>query len=212
MTTPGPKPKPTAIRVFEGNAGNVPLNEHEPKPEKCESNQVPSWLDVNCDYMLAEKFSIPDVAKMIWSELFPQLDRLGVITAVDTGKFGRYCEIFARWLKCKAFIDKHGETYPVYGGQYEPVYDKESGTQVIGADGKPKHEFKKHLKQMRQFPQVGTYLKLGEALGRYEGEFGIGAASRTRIQAVVETPFGPGVQDDDHDFNYHRKRSKLKVA
>ncbi|MEQ8198694.1 MAG: phage terminase small subunit P27 family, partial [Clostridiaceae bacterium] len=34
MAQRGRKPKPTAIKVLEGNPGKRPLNKNEPKPEK----------------------------------------------------------------------------------------------------------------------------------------------------------------------------------
>ena len=34
MATRGRKPKPTALKMLEGNPGKHPLNEHEPVPPK----------------------------------------------------------------------------------------------------------------------------------------------------------------------------------
>ena len=43
MATRGRKPKPTAIKVLEGNPGKRPLNEHEPAPPKA-NIKCPTWL------------------------------------------------------------------------------------------------------------------------------------------------------------------------
>ena len=43
MATRGRKPKPTALKVLEGNPGKRPLNENEPIPPKG-SIKCPSWL------------------------------------------------------------------------------------------------------------------------------------------------------------------------
>lgn len=205
MSKPGPKPKPSAIRKFEGNPGNLPINELEPKPETVDSMEYADWMEPDCEFMNLEKFPLHEVAKIVWDEYSTQLIALGVLTKVDKGKFARYCETFARWLKMKAFLDRHGETYPVYGGQFEPVKDAQ-GNLVYKEDGSVKHEFKKYLKQMRAFPQVQMYTKLMESLRKYEEEFGIGAASRTRIQVVVESALTGGEKkDDDHDFDYARR-------
>lgn len=196
----GPKPKPTAIRVFEGNPGNIPLNENEPMPQKCESLEPDEWLSDDCEYMIGEKFPLSAVAKKIWNNLAPELERLGVLTQIDKTALTRYCDTLARWLKTKAFLDRHGETFPVYGGQFEPMY--KDGSPVLLPDGKVKHEFKKYLKQMRTFPQVQMYIKYAEQLKYYEGEFGLAPACRTRIQAIVQSPFGKPEEDD---FDYASK-------
>ncbi len=44
MATRGRKPKPTALKVLEGNPGKRPLNLNEPKPEK-KAPKCPSWLE-----------------------------------------------------------------------------------------------------------------------------------------------------------------------
>jgi len=40
----GRKPKPTAVKVLEGNPGKRSLNTAEPKPEK-KAPRCPSWLE-----------------------------------------------------------------------------------------------------------------------------------------------------------------------
>jgi phage terminase small subunit len=40
---PGPKPKPTELKIIEGNPGKRPLNKNEPRPPRL-SPQCPNWL------------------------------------------------------------------------------------------------------------------------------------------------------------------------
>lgn len=200
MAKPGPKPKPTALRIFEGNPGRLPLPENEPKPEKPDNLEYVDWLRTEtCEYMSGDgKFPLSNIALKIWDELSVQLDALGILTSIDMNKFGRYCETFSRWLKMKAFIDKNGETYPIYG----TLYDTDS-------DGVT--TCKKVLKKVALFPQVGLYVKLAGELRKYEEEFGIGAASRTRIQTIVKLGNAAQAQDD-HDFDYASKDGHLAVV
>lgn len=72
MGTRGRKPKPTAIKVLEGNPGKRPLNANEPKPEK-KSPKCPSWLE-------------PE-AKKEWRRMAKVLERLGVLTEIDAAAF-----------------------------------------------------------------------------------------------------------------------------
>ena len=44
MAQRGRKPKPTAMKVLEGNPGGRPLNKNEPKPDK-KAPRCPAWLE-----------------------------------------------------------------------------------------------------------------------------------------------------------------------
>ena len=44
MAQRGRKPKPTALKMLEGNPGGRPLNTKEPRPEK-KAPRCPSWLE-----------------------------------------------------------------------------------------------------------------------------------------------------------------------
>lgn len=74
----GPKPKPSALRLIEGNPGRLPINEAEPKP----SGQAECF-----DHMS------PD-AKAIWQTVMASLPP-GMITAADAPLFAAYCEAAA---------------------------------------------------------------------------------------------------------------------
>ena len=43
MATRGRKPKPTALKVLEGNPGKRPLNDREPVPPRA-ALKCPAWL------------------------------------------------------------------------------------------------------------------------------------------------------------------------
>ena len=40
----GRKPKPTAVKILEGNPGKRKLNEHEPQPQR-KAPPCPKWLE-----------------------------------------------------------------------------------------------------------------------------------------------------------------------
>lgn len=74
----GPKPKPTRLRVLEGNPSKRPLNDQEPEP---------SGEAVCPDYL-------SDDAKAAWSEIMASLPP-GMITAADAPLLAAYCEAVA---------------------------------------------------------------------------------------------------------------------
>jgi len=68
MAVIGRPPKPTALKILQGNPGKRPLNKAEPKP-RAVAPKCPSWL--------------PKEAKKKWKEIAPELERLGLLTSVD---------------------------------------------------------------------------------------------------------------------------------
>ena len=93
MATRGRKPKPTAVKVLEGNPGKRPLNMYEPVPEK-KAPECPFWLN--------------DEAKSEWDRLADKMVNLGTLTEMDMAAFAGYCQSYARWKEAEEF---HRETW-----------------------------------------------------------------------------------------------------
>lgn len=106
MAQRGRKPKPTALKVLEGNAGKRPLNTSEPMPEKT-APKCPSWLE--------------DEAKKEWRRTAKQLENLGILTEVDMAAFAGYCQAYARWKEAEEFITKHGTIVKTPSGYWQQV-------------------------------------------------------------------------------------------
>jgi P27 family predicted phage terminase small subunit len=122
MAGRGRPPKPTALKVLEGNPGKRPLNQNEPKPEKKAPN-CPSWL-------------LPD-AKKEWRRLSKELEAMGLLTRIDMAAFAGYCQAYARWKEAEEFISKHGSILKTASGYIQQI------PQVSIAQ--------QNLKQMRNF-------------------------------------------------------------
>lgn len=93
---PGPAPKPTALRVVEGNRGRRPLNRKEPKPRKA-SRTPPAFLD--------------KLAKTEWRRVMKELEQLGLATVLDRAMLALYCQEWSRYVEASAWIKKNGTTY-----------------------------------------------------------------------------------------------------
>lgn len=72
----GPAPKPTALRLLEGNPSGRPVNQNEPKPQQVTSFEPPQDL--------------PEEGKAVWKALSQELARIGLLTVVDLEAFYRY--------------------------------------------------------------------------------------------------------------------------
>ena len=106
MATRGRKPKPTALKVLEGNPGKRPLNDREPVPPKA-TLKCPAWL-------------LPE-AKKEWKRLAPALEAMGVLTMADLTAFEGYCQAYARWKEAEAFITQHGSIFQTPSGYVQPA-------------------------------------------------------------------------------------------
>ena len=72
MPVPGPKPKPTELKILEGNPGRRPLNDQAPKPQPV-APPMPRGL--------------PKGARKFWRDHAPKLESLGILTEVDGPAF-----------------------------------------------------------------------------------------------------------------------------
>ena len=106
MATRGRKPKPTALKILEGNPGKRPINENEPIPPKG-TVKCPTWLE-------------PE-AKKEWKRLAPSLEAMGVLTQVDLTAFAGYCQAYARWKEAEEFITQHGTIVRTSSGYWQQV-------------------------------------------------------------------------------------------
>mgnify|MGYP005873156519 FL=1 len=105
MATRGRKPKPTALKVLEGNSGKRPLNTAEPKPAGVP--ECPDWLE--------------DEAKAEWERVGTILENMGMLTSVDTTAFAGYCQAYARWREAEEFLTQHGSIVRTPNGYLQQV-------------------------------------------------------------------------------------------
>ncbi|MEM5297646.1 phage terminase small subunit P27 family [Burkholderia sp. JPY481] len=88
------RPKPTALRVIEGNRGGRPLPKHEPKPRRG-LPPAPPHLDTR--------------ARAEWNRLVPELHSIGMLTVIDGGVLAAYCMAYSRWIEAEDAIARMKE-------------------------------------------------------------------------------------------------------
>jgi len=139
----GPVPTPTATLKLRGSTLVTRRREQAEAQGPAGTPRCPDWLDKD--------------GQIVWRQLVPQLKAMHVLTRIDAHALARYCRLWGRWRKAEAFIDQHGEMYPI----------KDDAGKV---------------KCLQQWPQVAIAGKLAQQLTRLEQEFGMTPSSRTRIQ------------------------------
>lgn len=90
----GRRPKPTGLKILDGNAGHRPINDQEPDPAPAEALPAPKWLGKK--------------AKEEWGRLMPELTRLGLLSALDLGSFECLCQAYGQWRDYEGLCKKHG--------------------------------------------------------------------------------------------------------
>jgi len=89
----GRLPKPTAIKIAEGNPGKRRLNEREPQPD--------AGLPECPDHLDAE-------ARNEWGRIGRALSELGLLTKVDRAALAAYCQLWSRWVDAEIKVRENG--------------------------------------------------------------------------------------------------------
>lgn len=92
----GRRPKPTHLKLVQGNPGKRALNGAEPKPERV----PPSPPD-----------HLTDAARVAWGRLTVLLDRMGVLTQADAYALERLAELYAEIVDLSGVLQREGRTY-----------------------------------------------------------------------------------------------------
>jgi P27 family predicted phage terminase small subunit len=92
----GPPPKPTALRILEGNPSRRPLNlEREPRPAAA----IPP-----CPRQLGK------LARKEWRRIAPELYRLGLLTEIDRAALAGYCASYGRFIEAEVAVRNAGDS------------------------------------------------------------------------------------------------------
>lgn len=99
----GPAPKPTNLRLLNGNPSNRPVNEQEAEPSVDEETpKPPAWLD--------------NEAKKEWKRIVPELRKVGLLSMVDHPSFAAYCQTYSRFIASEKVLKKEGLTFETPNG------------------------------------------------------------------------------------------------
>jgi len=93
MSTRGRKPKPTALKLINGNPGKRRINHNEPAPERC-LPPCPAYLDAR--------------AAKHWDDVAPLTFECGILTPLDVDALARYCQAFSDRLEAIEEIQSQG--------------------------------------------------------------------------------------------------------
>jgi P27 family predicted phage terminase small subunit len=85
------------------------------------------------------------------------LQNMGVLTRIDGLMLATFCRLWSRWKKAEAFIEAHGEVFPI-------------------------KDDRGRLKCFMPWPQVAIAKSLAQQLTRLAQELGLSPSARARLQ------------------------------
>lgn len=91
----GRNPKPTALKLVNGNPGKRAINGQEPDPEYLNDLTPPDYLS--------------DAAKVVWNEIAPNLRTARVLTKMDVPMLHKVCESIATYRRAVIKCQELGE-------------------------------------------------------------------------------------------------------
>lgn len=139
----GRPPKPTHLKVLEGNPGKRKLNSDEPMPV-VRAPSCPSHLDKE--------------AKAEWKRISKELLQLGLLTNVDRAALAAYCQCWSRWV--------HAETkLAELRGEWTFTTDKgyEAATPWISIASKALAEMRAYISEFGLSPAARTRIQVKPA-------------------------------------------------
>jgi len=97
----GRKPRPTNLKILEGEPNKDRINLNEPQP---------LTLEVNCPKHLKGE------ARAEWKRIYPELQAMGLISLIDRAALAVYCQAWERWVKYSKIVEEKGELYKTQSG------------------------------------------------------------------------------------------------
>ncbi|MDB5848574.1 MAG: hypothetical protein JWP29_2326 [Rhodoferax sp.] len=166
--TRGPLPKPSALKVLEGNPGKRALNLSDGLNPRIEIPSAPKHLGIE--------------ARKEWKRVTPILEELGLISGLDRAALGLYCQAVGRLSELETafngLVDVHVSKGKLYA---EAVY---AASYAITPNGFAQQSVIVQLLKSHR-----------EQVNRYLMHFGMSPAARARVQPsnYVQTTL-PGME------------------
>lgn len=151
----GPLPKPTALKLLEGNAGKRSLNLSDGVNPRVEIPTAPKHLG-------------PE-AKKEWKRITPLLEELGLISGLDRTALALYCQAAGRLAELEtAFNGKVSRLVDTGNSYADAVYEASHAVTPSG--------------YAQQSVIVQLIRSHREQVNRYLMHFGLSPAARGRVQ------------------------------
>ena len=160
MAQRGPKTKPTQLKLLTGTARDHRLNPREPQPEVI-CPRAPEHLTT--------------AARAEWDRIVVELMALQLVSNLDRGTLGAYCQAYGRWSAAETALARMAERDTVTEGL---IVKTKSGNLI-------------------QNPLVGAANNAMADMVRYAAEFGLTPSARSRVSGMGDGGANPYPEHDE---------------
>lgn len=167
MGARGPAPKPTVLKLLQGNPGKRPLNLADGVNPEVAVPSVPRHLS-------------PTAVKE-WKRITPELVQLGLVAKVDMAALAMYCQAYGRMVELEFAMKRRIDAKVEAGADY---FDAVAG---VMEEATPSG-------YRQQSVQAQLLRGLREEVNRYLALFGLSPSARARVTPSMNQPSLPGME------------------
>jgi len=154
------RPKPTALKLVEGNPGKRPIHADEPRPPLARP-KAPGWLSAE--------------AKREWRRVVNLLADVGMMTELDVGLLGAYCDAYGTWVRARKALERVARADETTGGL---VIRTQKGNFI-------------------QNPLINVINTAMQLMKSFACEFGMSPAVRSRLHVDIGNPSTEAPKQDE---------------
>jgi P27 family predicted phage terminase small subunit len=144
MAQRGRKPKPTNLKVIQGNPGKRQLNKNEPRPDPALPDP-PEHLNED--------------AHAEWERVARGLYNMGCLSVVDRGTLAAYCQAYGRWVQAERAIAEMAEKDPkTHGLMIKTAKGNIVQNPLVGTANKAKADMMRYASEFGMTPSARSRL------------------------------------------------------
>lgn len=171
----GRRPKPTALKVAQGNPGKRPINLNEPQFGGLPT--CPAHLDA--------------AAKAEWKRISKELFSAGLLSAVDRAALAAYCQSWSRWVTAEQEIKKNGMVTISLKSGYEIQ------SPYVGIANTALDQMRKFLIEFGFTPASRSSIAIEPSTGQKDDAFEAFMANRPTVEGEVKESSDANSPEED---------------
>lgn len=157
---PGRKPKPTKLKILEGNPGKQKLPKGEPMPD-AKMPEAPGHLD--------------GYGREEWDRIAHGLYTLGILSEIDQAALAAYCDSYSQWRTATEELNKLKKENPLKALLLKTISGNWIQNPLVGEANKAKSDMVRYATEFGMTPSARARLAIDPGRGgksKFEGLIG----------------------------------------
>jgi P27 family predicted phage terminase small subunit len=153
------RPKPTHLKIIEGNPGKRRLNPKEPHPEPT----LPTPPSILVGDALDE-----------WNRVSVELYRLGCLTGLDRAALAAYCQAYGRWVAAERALEEIARQNPLASLMIKTSNGNAIQNPLVGIANRAAADMVRYATEFGMSPAARSKIEAGPtpAASKFEGLIG----------------------------------------